>query len=198
MAIAMVAMLAFGGTYAYFTASTNSLSEGTITTGKIQLTTNATTVFTTDVTNLFPGDKVFDEGLSLSTAQSTGASYVAIQVTTEGSLVGITIDVDGKPIADDENVKWVKISDSEGVAVYVLAKSEADAFEVADGSTISVYATGATLATTPDYNNAEGQGHAAMGATMKISVVAKSIQAKNFGEVPGAATAAEVVEALFA
>ena len=44
MAIAMVAMLAFGGTYAYFTATAGTGKQGSFHTAKVELTTEATAV----------------------------------------------------------------------------------------------------------------------------------------------------------
>ena len=65
MAIAMVALLAFGGTYAYFTATTTAAeSTQTLTTGKVVLGTAEAVTLKLDLaeddtrTLLLPGDSV--------------------------------------------------------------------------------------------------------------------------------------------
>ena len=46
MAIVMVAMLAFGGTYAYFTATSADLESKTFTAGNVEITSNSTEIIT--------------------------------------------------------------------------------------------------------------------------------------------------------
>ncbi|MFQ6752082.1 MAG: TasA family protein [Clostridia bacterium] len=196
MAVAMVAMLAFGGTYAYFTATaTTGVSGQTIKTGVIQLKVDdsITSVFSTNVGNLLPGDALFDDGLTLSTAGSTAESYVAIKVTISGAITGLSIE-----LATTDGT-WVESAEDSNI--YVLAASTGTgataASAVAADDTVAVYAAGATLATTPDYDNNNGDlADGVMGATMTITVEARSIQVRNFND--GAATVAQVAEKLFA
>lgn len=86
MAVAMVAMLAFGGTYAYFT-STAKTSTTTFTTGVVQLknTTEASTLAVATTTDIVPGAYIYgDEDtfktLSLDATGTTADIYVFIEV----------------------------------------------------------------------------------------------------------------------
>ena len=65
MAILMVAMLAFGGTYAYFTANANVANGGSFTTGKVILTADGSISLATEK-KVVPGDTVFDSSKSVS------------------------------------------------------------------------------------------------------------------------------------
>ena len=74
MAIAMVAMLAFGGTYAYFTANA-TVNAGNVMTATVQLTGASTAELTVD-TKIVPGQEIVaDEAIS-----ATNGSDVAVWV----------------------------------------------------------------------------------------------------------------------
>ena len=90
MAIAMVAMLAFGGTYAYFTAESFTKGiEGSATLGTIALDESATKFeYTKMVENVLPGETLFtDEDGDPANAtltivdNSNRASYIFIEVS---------------------------------------------------------------------------------------------------------------------
>ena len=84
MAIAMVAMLAFGGTYAYFTANAGTAKTASTTLGKIALDADSTVLATTSlVQNVLPSEKVFGEdGTTLTIKdESNRASFIFITVS---------------------------------------------------------------------------------------------------------------------
>ena len=64
MGIIMVAMLAFGGTFALFTAETTR-KTGSFTTGHVYLKSNASTL-TIGGTNVVPGDEVVSGAITVS------------------------------------------------------------------------------------------------------------------------------------
>ena len=188
MAVAMVAMLAFGGTFAYFTASTTDKS-GTITTGKVQL--NASGDFVAELNNIMPGDEITNGKITLSTAESTEATYVAIRYTITAN------DSTGTPIDDLSTInlesvldlKWVE-SDTDGI--YVYSDTSTDATPVNAGTTIDV--TTAALVFDADDNWVQGEGSSTaklMGATITIKFEARSIQSSGFENA--AAAVAELV-----
>ena len=92
MAILMVAMLAFGGTYAYFTATTNA-DKATLTLGYVKLSDdNALTKIT--LQNVLPGDTIVTAGaitLDVDTTDIKG-NYVAVrfdyQITLDDAVAG--------------------------------------------------------------------------------------------------------------
>lgn len=75
MAVVMVAMLAFGGTYAYFTA-TSATRSSEFHVGKVALTSTGTFTSYTNK-NVVPGDKVLEGSVSYIN-QSTVDTYVAV------------------------------------------------------------------------------------------------------------------------
>ena len=84
MAIAMVAMLAFGGTYAYFTATANDVS-GTVRTAYLSLTNETETLTKVATTDILPGEYAF------------GTSTAKEQITLKHQSInkGVTVKFDG-------------------------------------------------------------------------------------------------------
>jgi len=86
MAILMVAMLAFGGTYAYFTAATTGTSDEAKT-GRVQLTKNST--FTL-IETVVPGQEILAENQTISVSpNSTVKTFVFVTFNVafaQGSL----------------------------------------------------------------------------------------------------------------
>ena len=80
MAIAMVAMLAFGGTYAYFTATATERS-GSVTTGVIRLKSGGSV---NSSTTAVYGDVIVKE-ISFDNSDTTVQSYIFVTVTSEGA-----------------------------------------------------------------------------------------------------------------
>ncbi len=81
MSIAMVAMLAFGGTFAYFTATAGAAIEGgSVKTGTVALglgeTKTITSTYNATDTFAVPGDTLWDIALDIDTSGSNVAIYV--------------------------------------------------------------------------------------------------------------------------
>ena len=121
MAVVMVAMLAFGGTYAYFTAQAHSETD-TVTTGKILLKNSPITLVETTVV---PKMNILAENSSVAVdvTGTTADSYVFVKVTA--SVAGTTEDV--------------------------LTISQEDGWTLVDGQTDVYYATATTGDTTIDF-----------------------------------------------
>ena len=99
MAILMVAMLAFGGTYAWFTSgSTITMTDGATTNmGKIALAEGETKISSTSLkANVLPSESVFVDGQNTFDLidKSNRASYIFFIVTADIAQVD-TFDTDG-------------------------------------------------------------------------------------------------------
>ena len=81
MAIAMVAMLAFGGTYAYFTATTSELASSGLRTGTVNIAVNEKTALTAVEDYAVPGSKIYDNETVAFTNTSTVDMYVYATLT---------------------------------------------------------------------------------------------------------------------
>ena len=141
MAVVMVAMLAFGGSYAYFTA-TATASSGTATTGYVHLTSNDAFTFTK--TNVMPGDLLLAAGaatLQVDTTDDAG-NYVAVQ------FVITAVKADGTTSIDAGTLKTYGIS-----ADSIIAASDTG-WKAAGGSYTGMYiwgsAEGTPVAVKPD------------------------------------------------
>ena len=193
MAVAMVAMLAFGGTFAYFTATALN-KTGTITTGKVQL--RASGDFVADLTNVMPGDEITDGKITLSTEASTEATYIAIRYTITAK------DSEKQDISDLSTINLDAVLDSHWIesgtdGIYVYSSTSNEATAVPSGTTIDV--TTAALVFDAEDNwtqGASGDLNASsdkklMGATITITIESRSIQSSGFENA--AAAVAELV-----
>ena len=200
MAVVMVAMLAFGGSYAYFTA-TATASSGTAKTGYVHLTSNDAFTFTK--TNVMPGDELLAAGaatLEVDTTDDAG-NYVAVQfVITAVKADGTPIDagtlktygISADSIIAASDTGW-KAAGGSYTGMYIWGSAEGTPVAVLpDGGTtktLTVNATAFTLSTTvednwdqDDFETAEDDytsENGLMGATITFQLKAASIQASN-------------------
>ena len=181
MAIAMVAMLAFGGTYAYFTAQANTMESSEFTVGKVLLTEKAGATVSTTGT-ILPGDKLVTGGLTYTNA-STVDTYVAVVVTFKiGNADATAEEVEALgftfPLKEDG---WALTTDS-NKQVYVATR------EVDDAAVYTVAAGGELVFTTDDIKFEkkehfvdgvfQGQGESVQGKVITMSITAYQTQAK--------------------
>lgn len=216
MAIAMVAMLAFGGTYAYFTATATKKTTGEFTTGSIKLEANDDAKFTASLTNVVPGDELSTGALTLETTSSGTDSYIAIRVTiTAKDSSDAPLSLAGTSLASPSGLlsstpytgsTWVAGSGSYA-KVFVLAATTTPK-AVPTGSTINI--TGDKLVFTADDewiqdNDKEGSNYISesklMGAKLNITIEARSVQSKNWNDggdaqVGGTAATVDKIAAL--
>ena len=128
MAIAMVAMLAFGGTYAYFTATATNVASNDLTTGVVCLKATETL-----------GDSVTKATGTVVYGQTVlGTVTMDVTDTTVDSYVFATIDVaitankdDLKPtiaqlfgddISTNEEAGWLKLDSASDTDTFVYYK----------------------------------------------------------------------------
>lgn len=81
----LVAVLAFGGTYAYFTSATEK-AEGTFKTGKVQISSEAATIVI-DKEGVVPGAPIVDEAITLAADVNVKTIIIAVmKLTTAGDI----------------------------------------------------------------------------------------------------------------
>ncbi len=192
MAFAMVAMLAFGGTYAYFTSTAKGFN-GNVHTGYVKLTATDTQTAITLANNVLPGDSLITGDISyeVDTTDTLG-NYVAIKVelaVMNGSEVDTTKTAalklgDIKLNADD----WTAHATA---GIYYTANP------VADGASVTLKAADLKLPVTveSDWNSTSSPAAATpaiMDIDVKVVITVKSIQASNL-----TGTAADAVATLF-
>ena len=200
----MVAMLAFGGTYAYFTATATEKTT-TFTTGSVKLVANDAT-FTANLENVVPGDALTTGALTLTTTSAGTDSYVAIKFVISATKGGETVELTGTSL---ENATAL-LSTSTGVTgatwqnagdnVYVLGSDASTASAVQTATTVNITDGVLTFEAEADWGNngaAEAEPEL-MNATITITISARSIQVKNLDIAEGSDAVAQVKTELFA
>ena len=190
----MVAMLAFGGTYAYFTA-TASEKEATFTTGLVRLQGNEAT-FVSSVNDIVPGDALTTAAITLQTTSEGTNSYVAIRFTLtagDADLTGTSIEnvsedmLSGTPYTGST---WEPAG--EGYPnVYILAATSTPT-SVPTGATINITDEVLRFDAEDDWDQdfPDHSTHQLMDATITITIEARSVQVDNFAS-PSLTTIAE-------
>ena len=172
MAVVMVAMLAFGGTYAYFTA-TASQKTGEITTGHVKLSADGEGATITNIKDdVLPGDALFGSDLTL-TVDVTGdqGAYVAIKFTITGGT-GLSISADSIVAASGNG--WYKTGTDN---VYIYGSNATTA--VAQTATVTVPLTKLVIPTSVNDDWVQGEDTSTgnlMDATISVTLEAKAIQ----------------------
>ena len=198
MAVVMVAMLAFGGTYAYFTATATKKSTGEFTTGSIKLEANDDATFVTGLTNVVPGDELTTGPLTLTTTSVGTDSYIAIKVTIKATDANDEeLDLAGTSLASAIGLlatepttgsKWVAGTDENYTNVFVLAATTTPT-AVATGQTIKITDAALIFKGGDNWDQTKADGSAdyisdskLMGATLNITIEARSVQSKNWND----------------
>ena len=172
----MVAMLAFGGTYAYFTATADT-KTGEVSTGHVRLSADGAT-FTGIQTDVLPGDALFDSNATLTIdTTDTAGNYVAIRFTITGGE-GLSIAADGIEPAGGTGAGWYETSTT-GIFIYGTNATTASA--ITAGS-VEVPLTNLVIPVDVDDDWVEGEDTSTgnlMDATITVTMEAKSIQVSN-------------------
>ena len=196
MAVIMVAMLAFGGTFAYFTATAEKKTTGEFTTGSIKLESNDDATFVAGLTNVQPGDALTTGALTLTPTSAGTDSYIAIRVTitatdssdapldlSETSLASAAGLLAGTPVAGST---WVPASGTYP-NVFVLAATKTPT-AVTTGTLINITDGALTFVAGDNYDQSreDEEGYISdnklMGATLSITIEARSVQSKNWND----------------
>lgn len=203
MAVVMVAMLAFGGTYAYFTATATTKTTGEFTTGSIKLESNKEATFVSGLTNVVPGDALTTGPLTLTTTSKGTDSYIAIKVTidatdakgTELNLAGTSLAsaiglLATEPTTEYTGSKWVA-GTGNYTNVFVLATTDTDTdtpTAVATNKTIKITDKALIFKAKDNWDQTAAAGgnyisdSKLMGATLNITIEARSVQSKNWND----------------
>ena len=154
----MVALLAFGGTYAYFTATTASKETNAVTTGIVNLGADTAATLSITKTKLLPKDTV-----TLEASVSNGSdvdTIVYVQIKLDKS----SITADSASLTLPAPTGWTLVEGQDDIYSKELtagAKAELSAEAVFDC----------------DANSADGvQDTTAMGQDIKVTVAFGSIQ----------------------
>lgn len=192
----MVAMLAFGGTFAYFTATATDRS-GSAKTGYVKLSSND--AFATIVSeNIMPGDTILAANAMQLTVDTTDdeGNYVAVKfvitaVESDGTTsiptqtlttYGVTAD----SILADSGNGWYAAGGDGNEGIYIWGSAEGTPVKVTPDSgttkTLTINTEAFTLLTTVEDNWTQGQDESdngLMGATITFTLQAVSIQVAN-------------------
>ena len=194
MAIAMVAMMAFGGTYAYFSAKAEA-SSGNVTTARIHLTKNA--VATIKNTTAVSGTELLQaESDIVVTVDNTTDTWVVVAFSVSVDGVAASKNKTGSATAEGqlaaeefaliitEGTGWTKLKatktageDTETLALYaqkVTANADDKALEVC---------TSIQFIANTEYNvpqEGAATGGDIMDKTITVSVESRAIQALNY------------------
>ena len=182
MAVVMVAMLAFGGTYAYFTA-TAATSAGTAYTGYVKLTTQKSIETVVAKSKVLPGDALLDADVEyiVDTTDAKG-NYVAVKVTVTATAKDDTDVTAALGLNSITLTGWTK---GEG-DIYYLATPV-----LPTANPVAIKATDFKLSAEIDDNWAEKADTSKLklqDATITITIKAASVQASNVASVDAALT----------
>ena len=192
----MVAMLAFGGTFAYFTATAEKKTTGEFTTGSIKLESNDDATFVAGLTNVQPGDALTTGALTLTPTSAGTDSYIAIRVTiTATDSSDATLDLSGTSLASAAGLlagapvagsTWVPASGTYP-NVFVLAATKTPT-AVTTGTLINITDGALTFVAGDNYDQSreDEEGYISdnklMGVTLSITIEARSVQSKNWND----------------
>ena len=163
----MVAMLAFGGTFAYFTATANKQSA-TVTTGVIKLTSGTATNAT--ITGAVTGTPILG-AVKYDATGTTADSYVFVKLTSTTSTGVKWEDLFGTALAVDSAWTEYTAGNTENTKVYYATVT-------AEGAGEMPFLTELKITASPKWVEGQPQPKE-MGANASISVEAEAIQ-KNY------------------
>jgi len=177
----MVAMLAFGGTYAYFT-DVQTIDAQKFSTGKVDITAGTLAAF--NITTLMPGDSATAAGSV--TVDATDNAYIGLVYTED--LKGATGD--GLVVELDDAWEAVTVGSGDSAKTVYVYVGEGEAPAAVTGT------KNFTITATLDWEKADNAYQSVEDLT--ITVEARAIQAKNFVEanVTGGATLQNVADYL--
>ena len=177
----MVAMLAFGGTYAYFTAQVNTLATDTVTIGKVLLAENGSATFTVEDT-IVPGDTVINGNISY-TNSSTVDTYVAVVIELEIDSAPATIDqLEDLGFTFTYNTtNWATATET-GRLVFVYTKGDSDFIVTSTDTTLNFTTANVTFDASEHSTDGELPEESIQGKVITMSVAAYQTQADNIGD----------------
>ena len=191
MAVVMVAMLAFGGTYAYFTA-TASEKTTSFSTGSVKLTSSGT--FTASLADVVPGDSLTTGAITLTSTTEGTAAYLAIEFKLTATKDAQPVDLSGtslETVTELLTEGWYSAGDN--IYIWCGASGVGDGTPLAVATSTPVKVTDAALIFDADADWEEnGEEPELMNADITITINARSVQSDNFTEPTAANIKAEL------
>ena len=188
MAVVMVAMIAFGGTYAYFTATAEDFTSTGAHTALIQLESGKTEAVQVNAAHALPGEKVADVTVNLEDT-STRDTYVFALVSVKFGDGDVITDLEAEtcPVTVNMGTGWqtagFDVNNTTGV--FYLSRNnykdgESDTAEIAADT--FTFDADVTLKSTLSENNAEGKADESlefMDKDVTVTIVFAAIQSDN-------------------
>lgn len=174
LSVVILVLLAFGGTYAYFTAVAEDRTAS-ITTGYVRISSSED--FALSATGVLPGDTIAAEGLKLiPDTNDPKGEWIAVRVTITGEKAD-SLSISKSNVGSN----WSEI-DSTGIFVYnTRTKTE-----------VVVFAEGFQFSTDVEDNwdssNPTSSEKGLMNATITITVEARAIQGSHIDDIATAKT----------
>ena len=177
MAIAMVAMLAFGGTYAYFSATANGVSAKAET-GAIKLSTAVTETIVMKQ-NMLPGEST--SATVEYTDGSTRASYVFFKLGECKWTTALAADSDIEATITGITLNGTKLETrlDDGTYYYANGVDENGAVKTAPTSKLTVVVSISLNGNATSVNGAEDSDKA-MNNSFTVSIEASAIQQEGY------------------
>ena len=179
----LVAVLGFGGTYAYFNSNTDKVG-GQFTTGHVTMEANTDKVVISAGDLVVPGQPIIEEKLTVTTKTNVDSVLFAV-VTAKVEGAGTTIEI-GKDKAIDMEIAtgWVPLeTNTNGTLVYVFGTESNGIFN--DGA---ITGTAHDFTTDKIYLDREVKGVENMDVKVTLEIQFFITQASYLGATNGANT----------
>ena len=186
MGIAMVAMLAFGGTFAYFSAQASDKTTDGITAATISLTAGETATVTGHTAALLPGETITAQ-LAYTDSSNRG-TWIVIEATAATDAIGVGASVTLADITLTNGLTAKKYKSTTNQIVYLIENSQTDS---TNGDKVKAGSFDASVVATYQATETNQQGSSAlnnMGKTFTITFKAKSIQHQGYDEATALTT----------
>lgn len=189
----LVAVLAFGGTYAYFSEKTDTIGA-TVTTGTVKLDFTAPSTIISEDDFVVPGQPLIGEALKVSTTTTVDTVLIAVvEATSEATGITIGSGTDAKiklSIADT----WEEVEvDGTGKVAYVYTADSKFYFN--DES--DTVANEKAFTTAAIYLDRSVSGEDNMGKAITLKVTFYIAQHDYLGATNGADEAGETAESCY-
>ncbi|MBQ9795580.1 MAG: hypothetical protein IJW36_01280 [Clostridia bacterium] len=179
LSIVILCLLAFGGTYAYFTAVAQDRTAN-ITTGYVKLFADEN--FQLSATSVLPGDTIAASGLTLTPVTSDPeGEWIAIRVSITGEKADV-LSINKAGVGED----WIEIEET-GIFVY-KAKTTSPVVVFDGGFEFSKDIEDTWYDKAEDGSTPTTSQNGLMNATITIKVEARAIQGSNIDDIELAKT----------
>ena len=171
----MVAMLAFGGTFAYFTAKTTDKQSGDITTGLISLKAGDTVTMEGNTNALLPKESITAK--LEYTDSSTRGTWIVIEATADKSKLGENAKLTLTDITLSETgLTAAKYKNESGNVIFVIENSDKAEMDLVKAAKFTASVVAEYDATEENLDGKTATELTYMGKIFTITFKAQSIQ----------------------